>query len=220
MFGLSSREALTNKQARWTRDIATTVNTLNSAKTQAPKYGVTMATTSPRKSIITYMNESESNSDNDQLITEQFLKLNNRLDDIVGRLLTIEQYQIELRVDIKAVLEQLQPPPISQISGTSFTPYFNDEAFIGIDNRCELLGNHLTFNIEIFGKTKNKLVLYPFGSKLLARDLPEKLQVKAKLQTVSTSVEAITEKLANGIYVLNIPATDLEITVISYDGPI
>ena len=226
MFGLSSREALTSKQARWTRDIASTVNTLSNAKTQAPRYGVTMATTSsPRKSIITYINESESESDSDncEVTTEQLLKLNNRLDDIVSRLLTIEQYQIESRLDIKTLLEQLQKTvqgvTISQPSSeTSFTPYFNDEAFIGIDNRCELLGNHLKFNIEIFGEIKDKLVLYPFGSKVLTRNLPEKLRLEVMVHSVVVSLEVTTEKLANGIYVLKLPETTHESTKISYNG--
>ena len=211
MFGLSSREALTSKQQRWTRDIGNTVNTLNDAKTQGLKYDVTMATL-PRKSIITYMNEVESESSNDEVITEQFVRLNNRLDDIVSRLLTIEKYQIESRVDIKAILEQ------PQISETSFTPYFNNEAFIGIDNRSELVGNHLQFNIEIFGDFKDKLIVYPFGSKIVTRDLPDKLTVDVTLEDNIVSVEVTTEKLPNGIYILKLPEVPRQPTKIAYNG--
>ena len=257
MFGLSSREALASRQGRWTRDIANAVNTLNVTKTQGqqilqvPKHGITMATTSsPRKSIITYMTDSlsESETDNNEVVSEQFLKVNNRLDDIINKLLIVEQYQIKLQLDVQKELEQLQivtrmltqvpsqmlsqvPSQIlsqvpSQISTSittcvpeiSFVPYFNNEAYIGIDNSCKLCDNHLTFNIEIFGATKDKLILYPFGSVILNRELANTLIVEVTVQDGVFMTIVTGQKLATGIYVLTFTDDSYQPTKISYVG--
>ena len=232
MFGLSSREALTTRQTRWTRDVANAVTTVSSTKNQQLKHNalINSETSSPRKSIISCMNESDSE---DKVDINQLSKLYDRCDDIANKLQHIEQYQAEMAAKIssiaetqlllKAFIERMEISMDNTVSAndTLFIPYFNTETFVCVDNNCTLINGMLKFNIEIFGKIKDELLLYPFGSSLIKSELPSTLPVKVTTDENADIIDvtASLRKLPTGIYVMELPK-DVKPTRVFYEGQI
>lgn len=224
MLGLSSRDALTTRQIRWVRDVSDAVNTQPSKNhNSSPKQLTT------HKSIISYKNET---SLDDAKLNERLSEEHQRWDDMDKRLQQIETYQSEIRaniilltkvhLDIKSVIDRWgnSTNNLHTANDTTFIPYFNDEAFVGIDNVCKLVDGQLQLVIEIFGNIKDVVTLYPFGNAILTKELPKQLTIK--IHSINEDYYTVVEikRSATGVYVMELPIVDASVTRISYSGPI
>ena len=243
MFGLASRDALTTRQARWTRDVA------NAVKTQPSKnHNSSIRQPVTPKSIISYMNDESSE---DEKVDKDLEVLYNRCDEIDKQLQQIERHQANIAVGIAALTEgqlaikafidrwETNSPRISEFAGPwSYIPYYNNGALVGLDNFCKLVGKELEFVIEIIGSVKDKITLYPFGNTVLTKYLLKDLVVQVHTDTIVKDVKdgsdvknvpdvkdvKVELKLSDGefygVYIIELPVTDPLPTKVTYHGPI
>jgi hypothetical protein len=217
MLGLTSRDALTSRQTRWVRDVDTTIKTQPSKNHDSSAKQLTK-----QKGIISYMNEPLLSDD------KELSSLYKRCDVIDEKLQEIETYQTEILANVKKLMglhSNLDRfiKNLSSNNSTTFVPYFNNEAFVGIDNMCKLTGNELQFVIEIFGNIKDKVVLYPFGNVSNVSNVSNSIKQLTIQAYIATGIQDIIVEIkqsADGLCVIELPVVDASLSRVSYFGVI